>query len=564
MQVALSYRSRSRVLDRGGNRLVAMQPNLAREEVALVASLRQPLRFREAISALHDVVVSDLRYKKRDKSAYEAFRAERERQERAIHRDGVEAYDRADGGQTRELVREQRQAFKRAVSDYWRHRDRFRDDVRKNDPDLWRAIMPLDPVVTVADDVVTFECFSADESSYGCLTLDRNGLDAQSDVALGTTNVDYSWALYDHFQTLRSYRDTRLHIAPEGFGAVTETGGGEAAHFEQKIDLPESWLQGFLQVQAATAMPLKRVSLSRDCVYSLLAFMKRNRPRTSPRALRLELQTGQPARLVLEPWERAFDSRSGPYLGPPCEPIRLWGTRRLMFLHRILPLAERFDVYLLGTGLPSFWVAHLGEMRLTIGNSGWTDNDWTGGSAIDAMRPPVEVTAAQLDAAAAVLREQRRLRRDALPAALGCEPAAALARVDALAHRGQVIYDLHDEVYRYRSILPPELAQTQIGRPNPQRVQAEQYLANNVIRDRRVEDLGDGRVAITGKIAWITPRVVVDADGVIVDGACECDHHRRAGLRRGPCGHLIALRDAGERPTADAWYRRMTQWASAN
>ena len=39
-------------------------------------TLRHPVRFREAMGALHDVVVSDLRYQPRDKTAYEAYKAE--------------------------------------------------------------------------------------------------------------------------------------------------------------------------------------------------------------------------------------------------------------------------------------------------------------------------------------------------------------------------------------------------------------------------------------------------------------------------------------------------------
>src|SRR5947199_262694 len=42
------------------------------------------LRSREAISALHDVVISDLRYAKKDKSAYEAYQAERKQREAAL------------------------------------------------------------------------------------------------------------------------------------------------------------------------------------------------------------------------------------------------------------------------------------------------------------------------------------------------------------------------------------------------------------------------------------------------------------------------------------------------
>jgi len=33
----------------------------------------------------------------------------------------------------------------------------------------------------------------------------------------GTTNVDYSWSLYNHFKQLRSYRESRFKVDPEGF-----------------------------------------------------------------------------------------------------------------------------------------------------------------------------------------------------------------------------------------------------------------------------------------------------------------------------------------------------------
>ena len=47
--------------------------------------------FREAISALHDVVISDLRFKVRDKSAYEAYLAEQKEREDVIRRTAYQA-----------------------------------------------------------------------------------------------------------------------------------------------------------------------------------------------------------------------------------------------------------------------------------------------------------------------------------------------------------------------------------------------------------------------------------------------------------------------------------------
>ena len=139
----------------------------------------------------------------------------------------------------------------------------------------------------MADDVVFFECFSSDESSYGCLTIDRDACFAKTqDACVGTTNVDYSWELYHNFQSLRTYRETRFHINPEGFSVQTFD---RADYREEKIELPEGWLRGFMQLQAAMALPMKKVTLGVDAVYSLLAWLKRHREKHGPRAIRFEL-----------------------------------------------------------------------------------------------------------------------------------------------------------------------------------------------------------------------------------------------------------------------------------
>ena len=53
----------------------------------------------------------------------------------------------------------------------------------------------------------------------------------------GTTNIDYSDALYKEFQKLRDYRTTSLHVDPGGFTVQTEN---EDDFREVKIDLPDS------------------------------------------------------------------------------------------------------------------------------------------------------------------------------------------------------------------------------------------------------------------------------------------------------------------------------------
>jgi len=74
MNVKLAYLGHSGLSAIAGGQLLNLAPNLAREPVSFDAPLLQPLRFREAISALHDVVISDLRFKPRDKTAYEEWK----------------------------------------------------------------------------------------------------------------------------------------------------------------------------------------------------------------------------------------------------------------------------------------------------------------------------------------------------------------------------------------------------------------------------------------------------------------------------------------------------------
>src|SRR5947209_1548229 len=76
MNVRLAHLGLSTMSNGGPRQTLCLAPNLAREPVAFDAPLLQPLRFREGISALHDVVISDLRFKPRDKdkTAYLAWK----------------------------------------------------------------------------------------------------------------------------------------------------------------------------------------------------------------------------------------------------------------------------------------------------------------------------------------------------------------------------------------------------------------------------------------------------------------------------------------------------------
>lgn len=565
MNINVAYRQQSNVSLKHGLVTLKLQPNLSREPVAFDAELRSPVRFREGISALHDIVISDLRYQPRDKTAYQEWKKREQARFRDLRRS---AYLRGKAEATQvtvEITREEERAFKRLLKRYWKARRAYDLHVMKHDPELWRMIMPYDPVITVADDVVFFECFSADESSYGCLTVNReDGFGKTESLQAGTTNVDYSWDLYHHFQRLRSYRETRFEVDPSGFELKVE---GLQDYREEKIDLPDDWLRGFMQLQAAMGMPMRKVPLSREAVYSLLAWLRRHRARRSPRAIRFDMIPGEAPCLTLEPWEKPIMSYGTRYDGPGGEAVRIWGRRRLLVLSRVLPLADRIDVYLLGTGLPSFWVVHMGEMRLTLGLSGWTSNDWTRGSALDLLAPPAIPIPSAIEDAARLLSTERAARFDRIDKQIGYGASVTASVLNHLARSGQTIYDIGAGVYRWRQILPMALDDTLMESDDPELAASQVLAAKRRARILSREEAPRDQVLIKGEAEGTTAEVLMDRDGRIRRANCGCKHHRMYGIRRGPCRHILALRtvalhhEQGSLAGTGDWYSRMRKWA---
>lgn len=582
MNVELRYLGRSALEQRGGGAALRFAPNLARPRVFFDGELARPLRFREAVSALHDVVVGDQRVLPRDRSAYAAWKQQEAEREARLRR------ELREGAMKAELARLAQEPpppnleadFRRMHRLYWSARVRWAGELARSDPELFRHLVPCDPVVTVAPDVVFFECFSRDESSYGCLSVDRDAFKGAQDAGLGTTNIDYSLALYEHFQALRSYRPTRLLVDPTGFEVAVE---GRADYREEKIDLPPSWLRGFGQLQAAMCLPCRRVEVPVEVVYSILAYLGRHRERTGPRSLRFQLTPGKPPVIVLDPWGVAIPCRGvtydegaagaaqgrgagglGPYrAGPGARPpevteeIKVWGRRRLFALARLLPLAERIEVRLLGSGLPSLWIVFLGEMRFVLALSGWTANDWTSGSHLDAV---VGALAPDEAMTAAVVRHLEKVQRASygeIAASFGAPDSALRAALHLAARQGQVVYDHAAQWYRFRPVMPVALSDALIG-PEPPELAEGRRIAEGAVEIAREEHLSGARRVLVAKARGTSCELLLDADGAIQKAKCSCSYFYKNRLRAGPCRHLIAVklhlagRDAAPRPSRPA------------
>ena len=384
MQFNYRYYGSSQVSSSAQATAMQFAPDTLRDPTYFVGRLDKHIRFREAISALHHVVVSDLRFKPKDREDYQAWLQAHEATllaEFMAQKDTLKTQIEALNRELSDL----RQQSAEIMDPFYRARRRYFRYLYIHDYNAW---MVLDPVISVHPDEVSFECFSLDESSYGRLGCSLNVFKEIEHFACGTTNIDYSDGLYAEFQKIRDYKETAFHIDPNGFVMATTD---EEAFTENKIDLPESWVRGFLQVSAAMSLPMKTIVLHPLDIHNFCFLLRRHKEKMGPRSMRFLLKPDEPVRVIFEPWNIEIECPRSSYQGTTEEEIRIWGRRRIHILERLIPIADRFELHLLGTGLPAFFVAHMEEMTFTLGLSGWTANDWSRVGNFDLMAPRAQV-----------------------------------------------------------------------------------------------------------------------------------------------------------------------------
>lgn len=515
-------------------------PDLNRAPTWFVGELGNTIAFREAISALHHVVTSDLRPQEKDRTAY--FNWLEGEKERLL----AEATDMRGRAQerraqlSRELQKMRREEHE-ALGPYRQAEQRYFHWLYRRDREAW---IILDPVIAIHPDEISFECFSRDEASYGRLSVDLEMFDSISESEIGVTNIDYSQKLYDGFQKIRSSQTTQLRIDPDGFSASTSAG---MEVYEQKIDLPESWVRGFLQVSAAMTMPLKRVRLDPIDVHNLCATLRKRREKHGPRSIRVKLAPGAPVEFVFEPWGEVLRCPRSVCEVAESEEIRIWGRRRLRLLERLVPIARGFDLYLLGSGMPCFVIADLGPMRFTLGLSGWTSQDWAASAGrFDLLAPRRRVPASLSRKVLDHLQTSWIGSSNEIGLAVGVGPEEAASALTALSQAGRVMFDLDKGFWRLRDMLRDPLRLDELRFASEAEKIADECVAANLVTVAQSgPDALSGEVIEDGRTYQVSLRT--DHDERIVDASCDCWHFASNKLRKGPCAHILALRAAAER-----------------
>jgi hypothetical protein len=412
---------------------------------------------------------------------------------------------------------------------------KFYDWLYEHNREAW---IQLDPIVSVQDDATFFEGFSVDESVYGRVRLAHKSLDLSEAIKPGTTNIDFSIPLEREFSRIRTYRPLDLTVGAQAVQIETEVG----AAIEKKIDLPDSWVRGLVEVQSALMLSPVTLRLSPAFVADIVARLEAEKEKHGPRSVKFRLTPNEPVSVEIEPWGTVVVDHSSNYTGSRPEEIRVWGRRRLLILKDVLPDATSLDVRLLGSGMPSFWTVHVDEVELTIGLSGWTALDWAGRARFSALMPSADVSTQLMTQAAALLKSSGRISPAQLAGTADVNETEARGALQKLCMLGKAMFDPDTASFRWRELYP-EFDLTKLSAPAlEERKGIELHVSGAVsIQTDCVENGNRIRVATVSDSTERTTTIETDPDGRVTYAECTCGHFRANKLREGPCRHIVAL-----------------------
>jgi hypothetical protein len=460
--------------------------------------LKEPALVRDAMLTMAEILASDLRFKASDRSDYLAY-----------------------------LLKQ----GQRATKELWDAQKAFLDRRYKEEA---AEECPLDPLLTVSDDEIGLEVFSADESAYARLSLRSGEAYEASKSSNGTTQLDLLAAV-GGITELRSYRSAKLNF---------KASSGDAKARDLKV--PYRWVRALGQMQAASTLPATEFEVAPIDLYNLLFTLRTQKAKKSPRALRYELVPGQAPRMVLEPWELVIDGSSGNYEGNRPAVVRTWGRRRLSLLARILPHCKSVRVRLVGAGLPAFYIFDLGVATLTLSLSGWTDSGWAGIATFDLFGGEADAKLAK-KVKDSLAKGPKSLSD--LSSAVGSEEGEVRNALLSLVQTGDIVHELSDDRYHLRPLFETPLNVEDLRYRDQNEEAAHRLLAvDGQVRLTTIHDLGGEGVRIEGEVedkqahrTFVTS-FTIDREGRTVDASCTSPQFRRAGLREGPTVPMIAIR----------------------
>ncbi len=514
--------------------------DVARPGVSADLEISDPTLVRDALLTLFEILISDNRFKASDRSDYLAY-----------------------------LLKQ----GKRASKELWEAQKKYLDRRYAEEIDQEG---PLDPLLTVTDDEIAIEVFSADESAYARLVLngaanstatsdtDDQGAYLATNISTGTTHLDLASSA-EAISQLRGHRQARLTFGDGPAVIAADSTATNELGDERTIKVPYRWVRALGQMQAGATLPATSFDLAPIDLYNVLFTLRTQRAKKSPRALRYELVPGHSPKIVLEPWDLVIESAAGNYEGNRPGVVRTWGRRRLSFLARLLPRIKSVRCHLVGAGLPAFYVFDLGSATLTVALSGWTDSGWAGISTFDLFGESSDENVS-VETVVDSLRQGPKTLAELAQAVAQTDQMVVRNAVLASMQTGDVLFDIHRQRFHYRQLFVESINRADLRYRDANEEAAHRLLEiPGQVQLTTVHDLGDEGTRIEGKVedrqahrTYVTS-FTIDREGRTVDASCTSPQFRRAGLREGPTVPMIALRLFYSRQRAELEKARGTE-----
>lgn len=512
-KVDLQYKQNSKLLQNDNEDHLVIGTNTLRKAVNFKAKIKDSLLFRECFTTLYEVVSGDFSYKPKDRSTYLAY-----------------------------------QSMKKQTSSSsdWEARQAYFDWLMRNDMDTWFI---LDPVVSVFDDQLTFEVFSKDEGAYAMLSISKEAFEINGELKTGTTNIDFSNEFISSIKQMRSHRETYLDIGSEQVEIETKKEHQDTNKtIEKKIKLHDSWLRGFLQVQSASLLNYSKFDMKPIDLYNVIRHLSLNKDqKKGGRAIRIELIPDELPRLILEPWNIVIQTSGNIYKGSRPEIIRLWGRKRLKILSGLLGSAQSIEVYLLGSGMPAYFVVKMDKATFTLAVTGFSSSNWSQGLVFDLLLPRENQENKALDLIIKSLNKKPLMSIEELKKELKIDQKELFSGLQNGCQKGVLMYDM--TICRLRPLLDEMPTWDALEFRNRKERKAYDLIAqkDSVILESEEHIHGVG-VELVGKVKVkeekreYRPVLKINPEGRVLKAECTCPFFRKHKLKEGPCEHLISLR----------------------
>jgi len=558
MKVNYQYASPSKCIQKGSETTLGLSPDLSREEkVSFLGKLKNPLIFRDSMLMLRQIVISDSSQKKKDRTEFFDWlnreierRIEEQKKYLPEIRDNLTKNINNILNQLENKNKEINNLLNikkglqkeidstDAWKDYYTLERKFWKFIKDRDYNLWFV---LDPVITVHKDQVSFEAFSIDESTYGCLSIAMNEFEMLKEPKLGTTNIDFSAKLEKEIERFRTYTNVTLSVNPEGF---TVDNNIMPEHVEKKIDLPETWIKGFNQVSSAASLGGIDITISPADMYDICSFLRKHKEKHSPRYMKWILEPDKPVKILFQPFG-AIITLNTIYKGNKIREEKIWGRRRWLILEKLIPIADSFKIRLLGFGMPQFICADMGTMKMTVGFSSWSSNDWVKGTAFNVMNG--FIGEGNYKDVYKLMKKERCISLKEIENKLNAKSSITKSGVGMLLKKGEGFFDIINNKIRFR-----QLCNTEIPEYLYETTEIEKQVGGlidsitaslKIIRNKKNEFTFTGFYK-SSNYSDNTDKILLtfDEDGQIVNLGCNC-HTFNKGARNisEPCAHILAM-----------------------